>query len=209
MGHIVTFAQQKGGAGKTTLLAHLAHAWCNAKRTVAVFDLDPQGSLTQWASHSDIPVNLLESKDYRAGRDLQEAAASHDYVLVDCPGSATSLLEAALRESDLVIVPCQPSALDVWATGTLREMARREKAPVRIVLNRVPPRVNFADAQKALDTLGETILKARLGNRVAFVNGMAHGTTALGLARKSVAIEEITALRREIDAVLKKLSAGS
>ncbi len=205
MGQILTFAQQKGGAGKTTILAHLAHAWCTAKKSVALFDLDPQGSLTEWAKRSEIPFNLLESRDYRAGRDLNEAAGAHDFVLVDCPGSATSLLEAALRESDLVVVPCQPSALDVWATGPLLDMARREKATARIVLNRVPPRGVFADAQIALDDLGETVLKARLGNRVAFVNGMAHGTTALGLARNSKAIAEINALRKELERVLKRL----
>ena len=206
MGYIVTFAQQKGGAGKTTLLAHLAHSWANSKKSVAVFDLDPQSSLTSWASRSDIPFELLESKDYRAGRDLKEASDKYDYVLVDCPGSATSLLEAALRESDLVLVPCQLSALDVWATGPLLNMAKSEKAPARIVLNRVPPRGNFAAAQSALDDLGEKVMKSRLGNRVAFMNGMATGTTALGLARNSVAIDEVTALRKETEKVLKSLA---
>ena len=128
-------------------------------------------------------------------------------MLVDCPGSATSLLEAALRESDLVLVPCQPSALDIWATGSLLEMAKREKAPARIVLNRVPPRLDLANAKKAIKGLGETILKAQLGNRIAFANGIANGTTALGLARKSKAIDEIVALKREMDSVLKKLAA--
>lgn len=206
MGRILTFAQQKGGAGKTTMLAHLAHGWVDARKSVALFDLDPQASLTHWAERSDIPFNLLESKDYRAGRDLKDASGAYDYVLVDCPGSATSLLEAALRASDLVVVPCQPSTLDVWATGPLLEMARREKAPARIVLNRVPPRGGFADAQIALDDLGETVLKARLGNRVAYVNGMARGTTALGLARRSKAVAEVTALRRELERVLKRLA---
>jgi chromosome partitioning protein len=206
MGYIVTFAQQKGGAGKTTLLAHLAHSWVNSKKSVALFDLDPQSSLTAWASRSDIPFELLESKDYRAGRDLKEASGNYDYVLVDCPGSATSLLEAALRESDLVLVPCQLSALDVWATGPLLTMAKREKAPARIVLNRVPPRGNFAAAQEALGELGETVLSSQLGNRVAYMNGMATGTTALGLAKHSRAVDEVTALRKETERVLKKVA---
>ena len=49
MGHAITFAQQKGGSGKTTVLAHLAAAWAEAGRTVALIDLDPQQSLTRWA----------------------------------------------------------------------------------------------------------------------------------------------------------------
>ncbi|HRY22888.1 MAG TPA: ParA family protein, partial [Geminicoccaceae bacterium] len=45
---IVTIAQQKGGAGKTTLAIQLATAMRQAGRSVAVVDIDPQGSLTAW-----------------------------------------------------------------------------------------------------------------------------------------------------------------
>jgi len=48
-GKIINVAQQKGGAGKTTVATHLAVAWAQKKgRTVAVLDVDPQGSLTVW-----------------------------------------------------------------------------------------------------------------------------------------------------------------
>jgi chromosome partitioning protein len=39
---------QKGGAGKTTLALHLAVAAVQAKRQVAVVDLDPQSSAIGW-----------------------------------------------------------------------------------------------------------------------------------------------------------------
>ena len=47
-GLIVTIAQQKGGAGKTTLAAHLAVAYVVGGNSVAVLDVDPQGSLGEW-----------------------------------------------------------------------------------------------------------------------------------------------------------------
>ena len=119
MGHAITFAQQKGGAGKTTVLAHLAAAWAEAGRTVAIMDLDPQQSLTRWAKlRADQGITLLDSKDYRAGGDIKAARRTHDVVLVDCPGAASSLLENAMRESDLVLAPCQPSVMDVWALAS-------------------------------------------------------------------------------------------
>lgn len=61
MGHVITFAQQKGGAGKTTLLAHLAASWAEAGRQVAILDLDPQQSLTRWAAlRADPAITLVE-----------------------------------------------------------------------------------------------------------------------------------------------------
>ena len=49
MAAILTLAQRKGGAGKTTLAIHLAVGWRRAGRRVAMIDVDPQGSLAQWA----------------------------------------------------------------------------------------------------------------------------------------------------------------
>jgi chromosome partitioning protein len=109
MGQIITFAQQKGGAGKTTVLAHLAAAWSADGKKVALVDLDPQQSLTRWARlRGDPALTLIESRDYRAASDIRAAARSHDYVLVDCPGTASTLLEAVIRESTSCSRPASP-----------------------------------------------------------------------------------------------------
>ncbi len=206
MGQVVTFAQQKGGAGKTTILAHLAHAWTEAKKSVAVVDLDPQASLSVWAGLSDLPLTLIETRDYRAGGDIKAAARGHDLVLVDCPGNASTMLDAALRESQLMVVPCQPTVMDVWATEAILGLAAKARVPAVVVMNRVPPRGKAAEEATAkLAGTGARLTKARLGNRVAFQNGFATGTTALGIARTSPAAAEVTALRREMDKLLKTL----
>jgi chromosome partitioning protein len=205
MGQIITFAQQKGGAGKTTLLAHLAHAWASEGRKVAVVDLDTQASLTQWAGLGSLPLTMVETKDYRAGGDIKSAARSHDLVLVDCPGNASAMLDAALRESHLVVAPCQPTVMDVWATRAILTLAGKAKVPVRVVLNRVPARGQAAEEAAAmLAGNGASVLASRLGNRMAFQTGFARGTTALGLGR-SPAMAEVQALRGELDGVLAGL----
>lgn len=204
MGKIITFAQQKGGAGKTTVLAHLSAAWAKEGRKVALIDLDPQQSLTRWARlRADPRLDLIESRDYRAASDMRAAAKSHDYVLVDCPGAASTLLDAAVRESDLVVAPCQASVMDVWATAGVIETTAKQKTPLRILLNRIPPRnVALDDVIEALGDARRWLLETRLGNRVAFSQAVLTGRTAPELSHRSTAAAEIDALRREVDAVL-------
>jgi chromosome partitioning protein len=207
MGHAITFAQQKGGSGKTTVLAHLAAAWAEAGRSVAVMDLDPQQSLTRWAGlRADPAIAVLESKDYRAGGDIKAARRSHDVVLVDCPGAASSLLENAMRESDLVVAPCQPSVMDVWALASVIATAKKLKRPVRILLNRMPPRLG--SLEEVLAALGDSrafLLATQLGNRNAFSQAMLAGRTAPELSPRSAAAAEIYGLRAELGALLARL----
>lgn len=199
---IVAFAQQKGGAGKTTLLAHLAHAWALQGASVALVDLDPQRSLATWAEVQSIhDFTLVESAGWRAASDIKDQAKAHDVTLIDCPGSASTMLEAALRAADLVVVPCQPTMLDAWATRAVLDMAGREGTPARVVLNRVPPRGGHVDAVRAhLAEVGAELFEASLGNRVAFGTGLGAGSTAIGLSKRSPASTEVFALREEIDA---------
>ena len=207
MGHVITFAQQKGGAGKTTLAAHLAAAWAEAGRSVALIDLDPQHSLTRWAKlRADPAIALVELKDYRAGSDIKTAKRGHDFVLVDCPGAASSLLENAIRESDLVIAPCQPSVMDVWALESVIATAAKLKRPLRILLNRVPPRLGTLE--EVLTALGPSralLLASQLGNRNAFSKAMLDGRTAPELGPRATAAAEIYGLRAELGALLARL----
>lgn len=207
MGSVITFAQQKGGAGKTTVLAHLAAAWAEAGRSVALIDLDPQQSLTRWAGlRADDGIALIESRDYRAGGDMKAARRTHDLVLVDCPGAASSLLENAMRESDLVVAPCQPSVMDVWALESVIATANKLKRPARILLNRMPPRLG--SLEEVLTALGPSralLLATQLGNRNGYSKAMLSGRTAAELAPRSTAAAETYGLRAELGALLARL----
>jgi chromosome partitioning protein len=207
MGNVVTFAQQKGGSGKTTALAHLATAWASAGRSVAVMDLDPQGSLTRWvALRADPEIALIETRDYRAASDIKAARKAHDYVLIDCPGAASTLLDSAIRDSDLIVAPCQPSAVDVWALESVIEAARKARTELRILLNRVPPRAG--SIEEVLSLLGENralLLATQFGNRVAYGQALISGATANETQPRSTAAAEVAGLRAELTALLARL----
>ncbi|MFQ8432334.1 AAA family ATPase [Amaricoccus sp. W119] len=207
MGKVVTFAQQKGGSGKTTALAHLATAWAMAGRSVALVDLDPQASLSHWAGvRADPELTLVETKDYRASSDIKGARRTHDYVLVDCPGAASTLLDSVIRDSDLIIAPCQPSAMDVWALASVLDASRKARTELRILLNRVPPR--HGSIEEVLGLLGDSralLLATQLGNRLAYSRALLSGETANETQPRSTAAAEVAGLRAELTALLNRL----
>ena len=203
---IITVAQQKGGAGKTTLAAHLAVAYtAMAKRVVAV-DIDPQQSLSRWYGlrlerMDGTPAGVLVSatEGWRARVEVERAAAGHDVVIIDSPPHAETEARIAIRAADLVVVPVQPSPMDLWATRPTLELAAAERVPALLVFNRVPARAKLTEAMEAeASKLGAKIARARLGNRVAFAAALAEGKAVGEAQPRGRAAEEIAALAKEI-----------
>lgn len=202
---IVTVAQQKGGAGKTTLVIQLATALAEAGRKVGIMDIDPQGSLTTWMRRREqLGPGVAELRfsmvgGWRLGVELDRLKNGLDLILIDSPPHAETEAKAAIRAADLVLIPCQPSLLDVWASGPTVELAAREGRRAAIILNRVPPRgKSFEEARAAIGELGCARLNAHLGNRQAFAAGIARGLGAVESEPRSAAAEESRALAGEV-----------
>jgi chromosome partitioning protein len=205
-GSVITIAQQKGGAGKTTLAAHLAIAWAGEGRRVALVDIDPQGSLAAWhALRKERPgsngaaIDFASITGWRTAAEVERRARDHDIVVIDSPPHAETEAKLAIRAARLVVIPVQPSPMDVWATKPTLDLAAQERVPVLLVLNRVPPRANLTEAMLAkLAELGTDVADARIGNRVALANALAEGRGITEAAPSSRAAEELMAVAAEI-----------
>jgi chromosome partitioning protein len=213
MATAIVFAQQKGGAGKTTLLTELAAHWAVAGRRVAVLDLDPQRSALHWgrlraADPARAALALLgESADWRAASDIRDAAGLADLVLVDTAGRSEALGLALVERADLILVPCQPSMPDVWASEATLAAAAASRVRHLLVLNRCPPRGRAAEAAAAaLARAGTPVAAARIGNRAGFAAAFAAGAGTAETAPSGKAAGEIAALAAEIEA---GIAAGS
>lgn len=205
---IITVAQQKGGAGKTTLAIQLATAFRGAGLRVAMVDIDPQASLTGWMrrrehrAHPAPELRLSMIGGWRLGVELDRLKREHDLILVDTPPHAETDAKTAIRAAGLVLVPCQPSPLDIWASAATLDLARKEGRPVALVLNRVPPRGRSLDeALAALREVGGRALDARLGNRQAFVASISQGLGVVESEPRSPAADEVRALAEEVTAI--------
>ncbi|MEJ1158352.1 ParA family partition ATPase [Prosthecomicrobium sp. N25] len=204
-GKIVTVSQQKGGSGKTTLAAHLAVALSPGLK-VAILDVDPQGSLGEWYERRErtlgeqaTGLRFTTASGWGAKREARALARDYDVVVVDTPPKADSDTRYSLEEATLVVVPIQPSPLDLWATRATLEMAAKEGRPALLVLNRVPPRTSLtAEMTDAIAQFGATLAEPRLGNRVAFAASMGSGLTVLESDRGSKAAAEAYAVAKDV-----------
>ena len=202
---IITVAQQKGGAGKTTLTAHLAVAYTAARKKVAVVDIDPQQSLTIWfrlreERFGDAGAGLLVSQinGWRVRNEVERLAREHEVVLIDSPPHAETEAKIAVRSAGLVVIPVQPSPMDVWATRPTLELASAEETPVLLVLNRVPPRAKLNDEMLAeVKGFGAQIAKAQIGNRVVFASALSEGRAVGEVQPSGKAAKEIAGLAKE------------
>ncbi|MDX2113642.1 MAG: ParA family partition ATPase [Alphaproteobacteria bacterium] len=202
MAKIITIAQQKGGAGKTTLAAHLAVALSQKGNRVAIVDIDPQGSLSHWhrireekfgEGYTGLTFTALSG--WRVGSEVARLQKTQDFVIIDSPPHTETEARTAIRSADLIVIPVQPSPTDLWATKATLELAKAEKIPVRVVLNRVS--ANSKMASMIADELPQ-LAETTIGNRVLFAAALMEGRTATELEPTSHAAREIKALVKEL-----------
>ncbi|MGO8918324.1 MAG: ParA family partition ATPase [Stellaceae bacterium] len=207
---IIAIAQRKGGAGKTTLAAHLAVTWAIGGRSVTLIDVDPQASLAQWHQRRESQLGrgstgleFAAVGGWRAAGEISRRARAADIVLVDSPASADHDTQSAIGAADLVLVPVQPSPMDVWACRFTLEIAQRERVPVLLVLNRVPARACLTAAMREWLVGYEVGLSSIvIGNRVGLAAALADGWGIAETARGSLAAQEIAALAAEISELM-------
>jgi chromosome partitioning protein len=201
---VITIAQQKGGAGKTTLAAQLAVAWWKAGLRVAMLDVDPQGSLAAWFDERlrrGVPsegMHLVQVSGWRLSAELDRLRREFDLVIIDSPPHAETDARVAVRAAELIVVPVQPSPMDLWATRPTLDLAVKERAPAVLVLNRVPPRGKMPDAiRRKIEEDRLPLAQCSLGNRAAFAASMMDGKGVAETGKDSAA-GEIQALADEI-----------
>jgi chromosome partitioning protein len=208
----IALISQKGGVGKTTLAIHLATAFEAQGRQTLLVDLDPQTSAAEWkdARQAERPY-VMAMPPSRLCKALETAREHQAEVVVldTAPHSEGTALDAA-RAADLILVPCQPSIMDLRAMRKTADLLNYVKKPTYAVLNEVAPQGTVADeAGRAITAqFGIPVCPIRLGQRVAFNRCLLTGQTAQEYEPGSKAAQEIDALLQWISGTVN-LSASS
>lgn len=203
----IAFAASKGGVGKTTLCAALSsYAGMNTKKKVAIIDLDPQGSLTAWwNSRAAETPELIEASAGNLSQILSQAdAAGYDYVFVDTPPGHMKTIETGIQNADYVLVPCQPSPVDIAAIGDTLAAIEDLGKPFAFVMNRVIARTRIGEQAILLLANHGKVAGQPIAQRTAFATAMTDGRSAPEVTGGQQAEEEIDALWKFVLTNLKK-----
>jgi len=205
-GRIITLAQQKGGSGKTTIAAHLAVALMRAGNRVALLDVDPQGSLgewfearEEWRGEGETGLDFRTASGWGARREARSLAREFDVVVIDTPPKSDLESRPAIEAANLVVVPIQPTPVDLWATEPTLAMIAREGARSMLIINRVVRRASLTtEMLAAIDDLGHLAARTLVGNRVSFAASMGRGATVMETDPTGKGAAEVTAAAAEV-----------
>jgi len=196
--HCIAICNEKGGAGKTTFATNLATAWHQQGRDVLLVDADPQQTALDWSDATDGGVLTVQVGTSNLEDTIPRLASSYDLVVIDCAPRMGSLTATVVRTSDLVVIPIQPSAADIWSAETVVGVCESYNTPAVLAVSRQITGTNLAkDVQAALESFGLPVLEARTAQRVAYAEAIGQGKSVLDLSDKK-ARDEITSLAKEI-----------
>lgn len=218
--HIIVLGNEKGGSGKSTTAMHVAVALLDLGQRVATIDLDfQQRSLTRYvenrrtwsrrerlglripthfcvAGGATLRINENETVEFAGFADaVASVERTHDFIVVDTPGSDSYLTRLAHCMADTLITPLNDSFVDFDVLGVvdpedftvLREShyaemvreARRERRSVDDV------QMDWVVMRNRL-SIGDTRNKRRVGHGLEQLAARVGFRCAAGFAERAV-----------------------
>ncbi|WP_458098108.1 AAA family ATPase [Roseomonas sp. WA12] len=217
----ICMASSKGGCGKSTSSVVLATQLAQRGAKVTLIDADPNRPLSAWAERSGRPESLTVLSEVTEATiidEIEKAAQTTPFVIVDLEGTASMTVAYAISRADLVVVPVQGSQLDAAeAAKAIRLIRQQEKAFGRaisysVLFTRTSAAIRPRTLQHIraeLEGAGIPIFKTQMHEREAFRAIFSFGGTLEQLNATQVggleaALKNARELAAEVVALLRK-----
>jgi chromosome partitioning protein len=177
----------KGGSGKTTLTTNLASYFAANRIPTAIMDYDPQGSSLNWLRLRAELAPRIHGANAAPQRTGLRSIGMHvpegtRQLILDGPAGASGLLlQEMISRAHCIIVPVQPSTIDIHATANfVRDLLvlgklRSRNIRLGVVANRVRRGSPvYQPLERFLSSLGLPFL-ARLADSEVFLQAAESG----------------------------------
>jgi chromosome partitioning protein len=203
----ISILNPKGGCGKTTLSSNLGSSLLlNGYKTLLI-DTDPQGTLRDWKSmdENDSQPQIIVIDRPNLQKDLTSIAINFDYLIIDGAAKLQDMITFAVKNSDVVLIPIQPSAADIWAREALIHLikARQEVTDgipkAAFIISRQIKNSNLArDIDEALKQFSFPVFNSRTTQRVIYGEALSSGKSVFNIESSGEAASEIQNITKEL-----------
>jgi len=214
--NVIVFASRKGGSGKSTLAAHIAAHVHKSTKPCLMIDADPQGSLTLW--HKLRGTNEPPIKSAANSVNSIIAAARREgieWVFIDTPPNTSAVVEDAIKNATMVIIPARPGVFDVDAVQATIQTCRSARKPYAVVLNGAPARRDEEEspivtiARESLAKFKAPVWSGQITNRADLLMALAQGEGAREYSAEGRAAAEIGKLWAAIERSVKAIRGSA
>lgn len=181
---IISIQNPKGGCGKTTIAVNLARAIQLDGFEVIILDTDTQGSARDWRARS--PADYDGPRVDRATNVSNLAAVverhgrNADVVVIDGSARLGKHTGAVVAASDVLLIPVQPTALDLWGTVEFIDTVETaEELHVAFVASRRDPRTNLSKQINDVLSVYDFPVLEGTAQRVAYAYAAQDGRTVM------------------------------
>lgn len=199
---IISILNEKGGVGKTTLSLNLARGMgLKYPSRQILIDSDPQGSSSIWAAHaSPSLLKVFPCAKPTLDKAVKPLSYQYDCVWIDGAPAINELAIAAIRCSDIILIPVQPSAPDVWATENMARLVGERIAwsggkvkAAFIIQRKIPNTLLSKEIRGVLNTFWLShriaVFESSTTQRVIYSSSLGKGLTVLDEAPNEAAKE--------------------
>lgn len=212
---IISFINRKGGPGKTTCAIHAAVGFALRGYETVLVDTDEDGTSTAWFSgrdEEDENLTVLSMPDEKIlEKNINKIAQKYEVIVIDGAPHLKQVFDATIWISDLIVIPVQPSASDIWKlknainrlVNLIEQKPKKERPQVCFFINRLKSaRTKLGkEAIAALETYELPIFESRFVDREAYKDSIGQSLSAFEY-NDSKAEKEADAFLEELEEYL-------
>ena len=162
------------------------------------------------AGDTGFPVQVIGLPQPVIHQEASKFAQKYDAVVIDSPSGYQDeqIQRSVMLASSLVVIPVQPSAVDIWSardTAALVAQAKlyNQDLKAHLLVSRAQPRTRLSqEAREALEGLSLPVFQSTISQRIGLAEAPLYGKLILHYANNPAAAE-FRSLVREILEVMQ------